>query len=321
MTWEFRVLTGLHAGARLKLTPGKHCLGMGPDADIRISDWDAAPLLIELDQYGVLTTMPSVPEEDQGNVLPSVWEAFETMRFGAVVLCAGPLGARWPDDIALLTSVLQPMPVPGSQTESAKKGRISKPHWFVLGTGAMVAAGMVLMLQVNRSTQAAELPVIQQKDLLAQVRDSVRDLRQPELQISRKGGIVIVSGLVENAADSSVVKQVLGRYDPSQVHASFSVASDVVQNLQESLADGNLAVSYRGNGIFEVSGTTKNAKQVQRIVEQVRADLGTNINRIDTPIVAAAPDYPSNVDTAMSAGNVRYTETSDGTKHFVPTNG
>lgn len=52
MTMQLRVLTGIHAGARLDLQPGSYTLGADPQAEIRIEDWPDCSLIIEVDADG-----------------------------------------------------------------------------------------------------------------------------------------------------------------------------------------------------------------------------------------------------------------------------
>lgn len=50
-----RILTGVHAGAELRLSPGTHRIGPDDDADIRISDWRGADVLLAVDADGVVS--------------------------------------------------------------------------------------------------------------------------------------------------------------------------------------------------------------------------------------------------------------------------
>ncbi|WP_207888563.1 hypothetical protein, partial [Pseudomonas sp. 30_B] len=43
-----RILTGVHAGAQLQLAPGTHRIGSDDGADIRLTDWHAADLLLHV---------------------------------------------------------------------------------------------------------------------------------------------------------------------------------------------------------------------------------------------------------------------------------
>lgn len=57
-----RILTGVHAGAELRLSPGTHRIGPDDDADIRISDWRGADVLLAVDADGVVSARRVVAE-------------------------------------------------------------------------------------------------------------------------------------------------------------------------------------------------------------------------------------------------------------------
>lgn len=61
-----RILTGVHAGAQLRLSPAGYRLGADDDADIRISDWSGADLLLTLDEAGIVRARRSDPLGSHG---------------------------------------------------------------------------------------------------------------------------------------------------------------------------------------------------------------------------------------------------------------
>lgn len=57
-----RILTGVHAGAELRLSAGAHRIGADDDADIRISDWRGPDLVLTVDDSGVVSARSVTPE-------------------------------------------------------------------------------------------------------------------------------------------------------------------------------------------------------------------------------------------------------------------
>ncbi|WP_153075652.1 hypothetical protein [Paraburkholderia bonniea] len=103
MTQEFRLLTGVHAGARLELNAQTMTLGRSAHADIVINDWSGPEMQLVLEPDGGIT-LNAVDGSQPAITLASL----VPQRFGPVVLCTGPTGAPWPSDLELLQSLLSP---------------------------------------------------------------------------------------------------------------------------------------------------------------------------------------------------------------------
>lgn len=95
-----RVLTGVHAGAQIRLTVGSYRLSGQDDADICISDWQVGELVLTLGEDGVARLCLDGGEE----VLVA---DFVAVPYGDIVFCVGPEGETWPRDLDLLAPLWQ----------------------------------------------------------------------------------------------------------------------------------------------------------------------------------------------------------------------
>ena len=101
MNKELRILTGFHAGARIKLNPTTMSIGAEATADILIQDWNEGTMQLATDAQDRVTIAAAGAAE-----APSTLDDFAPRRFGDVVLCAGPQDAPWPSDVQLLETML-----------------------------------------------------------------------------------------------------------------------------------------------------------------------------------------------------------------------
>ena len=89
---QLRILTGLHAGVQLRLTRRQYRIASDEDADLQISDWAHAPLLLTFEEEGSdvspalhLIADDGTPARTTAGAL-GLLEDFLPRRFGDIVL-------------------------------------------------------------------------------------------------------------------------------------------------------------------------------------------------------------------------------------------
>ncbi|MCC4605745.1 HrpD5 family protein [Xanthomonas campestris] len=307
MTMQLRVLTGIHAGARLDLQPGCYTLGADPQADIRIEDWPGCSLIIEVDHDGQVRY--------RGDALPTTsFIALHPVRFGPLVLCLGDAAAEWPDDVALLERLLSPAPTSAPPAPRRKAVRA-----VVGAVLALAATALLPSLQPAFLSDAATPQ--HQGNQADQVRPLLKQLGLREARVEQIGTRLRVVGLVTSSADAARLRAQLHRHHPA-VTADVVVVDEVLATLRDTLADRDLSVRYDGSGVFSITGSSANAERAARRIADLRSDLGPEIRALHVEIsqqdLSVKP--PANYDAALLADGLHYVETPDGTKHltFLP---
>ncbi|PPU02292.1 HrpD5 family protein [Xanthomonas arboricola] len=307
MTMQLRVLTGIHAGARLDLEPGCYTLGADPQADIRIEDWPGCSLIIEVDHDGQVRY--------RGDAFPTTsFIALHPVRFGPLVLCLGDAAADWPDDVALLERLLSPAPTSAPPAPRRKGMRAV--------VGAVLALAATALLPSLHPAFLSHAATSQHQDNQAnQVRPLLKQLGLREARVEQIGTRVRVVGLVTSSADAARLRAQLHRYHQA-VTADVMVVDEVLATLRDTLADRDLSVRYDGNGVFSITGSSDNAERATRRIADIRSDLGPEIRTLHVEISQQDPSVkpPANYDAALLADGLHYVETPDGTKHltFLP---
>lgn len=330
MTKEIRLLTGRHAGARIKLNPTQTHIGNDDEADIQISDWNLPTM--ELNHYddGRISIA-----DHAGNGPAVMLGDFVPHRFGDIVLCAGDAQATWPSDIALLETMLAPVSTPAPLQRAApaplpqplrvsskvsRKGRGARNAGLagvaLLAIGcAGIALPAVLHPRADGSTHdATPQPTA---DLLA---SALQRLQLADVQVKRADGGFEIAGVVPDSASEITARNTLEAIAPGKLVWRVGCVDQIVRDLQESLHDPALQVRYLGKRAFTVTGVAKNAGAARATIEQLSGDVAPMLASIApqfTPDDRMAP--PSDVESLLAVGNLQYVESSDGTKHFAAT--
>ncbi|MCC5098382.1 HrpD5 family protein [Xanthomonas campestris] len=307
MTMQLRVLTGIHAGARLDLQPGSYTLGADPQAEIRIEDWPDCSLIIEVDADGQVRY--------RSEALPTTaFVALHPVRFGPLVLCIGDAAADWPDDVALLEQLLSPAATPAAP--SPRRSRRTALRAVVGAMLALAAAALLPSLLPAFLSDAA--PPRSQDNQLNQVRFVLKRLGLREARVEQVGSRVRVEGLVTSSADAARLRAQLHR-DQHAVTVDVVVVDEVLATLRDTLADRDLSVRYDGQGVFSIAGSSDNAERATRRIADLRSDLGPEIRILHVEITQQDPSVkpPANYDAALLADGLHYVETPDGTKHLT----
>jgi type III secretion protein D len=315
MMKEIRILTGLHTGARIQLATGIWKIGSDENADVQISDWQHATIQLEIEESG-RTAWIAADTDGPGASLADM----QPLRFDGIVLCSGDPVATWPDDAALLEKLMpaaaaeasgMAMPVPASMPAAGKRQK----RWLVFGSAAMTMACISSALLLGNPSQADILP--SNEIVLLQIQDMLVKLHQRELEAMARGDLIVVQGMVSSSADAVAVKQMLQKVAPSKSLADFAIVNDVIANIQDSLHDPALKVSYSGKGNFIVTGGARSVAAVQKTVAQIGADFGSSVKRIEAVVTPAPHNWAvADSDSALVADSLQYMQSLDGSKHF-----
>jgi type III secretion protein D len=321
MSKELRVLTGFHAGAQIQLTTTTVSIGAAAAADILISDWSGGMMQLAMDTEGRVT----IGAADDAAAAVAL-DDFAPRRFGDVVLCAGPRAALWPSDLQLLQAMLNaPEQAAGGAAPAdtgkplAPAARPKRPSWLRTGVAAMligsVGAG-ALVLAAGSSSQAAEHPP--SPVTIADLQRALDRLHDTNIALHAQPNGFVATGIVPNAAGVRAAHASLQLIAGNRLRWQVKPADDIARELAESLHEPHIKVRYAGGGRFEVAGNTGQLNAVREVVERFRNDMAplalsiaVNVTRTDELGVSGS------IDSALTADNVRYVESSDGSKNFV----
>ncbi len=326
-----RILTGVHAGVELHLSAGAHRIGPDDDADIRISDWSGADVLLTVDETGVVSAQRLLPAlqavangESEQTARDDAAETldpgtvllidFVPMRFDDTVLCVGPSDTIWPSDLDLLSTLLVK---PQQARHEAERSRQRKLVGAVLGCamlGAVVVIGTVLITTV---VSRAAMPH-DAGDLAQRVNLTLAQAHMNELHARPQGANVVVSGMVPTAEDDANVRKALMRLSATAIRRQYDIAQNDASDIEDALGMQGVHVAYAGQGAFDIVGKVQNPADVQVAVARIRHDLSANVKQLRIQLTQsndAAPPPPS-FSELMSSDDVRYAETPDGVKHI-----
>jgi len=324
MTKEIRLLTGRHAGARIKLNPTQTHIGNDDEADIQISDWKLPTMELSYHDDGRI----SIADHATGN--PAVMlDDFVPRRFGDIVLCAGDANAVWPSDIVLLETALAPKDVPAPMM-AAEAPLLPQPLKVSRKHSGMRNAGLAGVALVAIGCAGIALPAVLHPRVDASVHDetpqptvdtltsALHRLQLEDVQVRRADGRFEIVGIVPDSTAEITAHNTLEAMAPGKLVWHVGCVDQITRDLQESLHDPELRVRYLGNRGFAVAGIAKNAAAARATLEQLGGDIApmhASIASQFTPDDRMAP--PSDVESLLAVGNLQYVESSDGTKHFV----
>jgi type III secretion protein D len=351
-----RILTGVHAGAELRLSAGTHRIGADDDADIRISDWRGPDLVLTVDDSGVVSARSVTPEpatvaaeelatalSDEGGGTagtsapdgssPAAAGVLETpdtpdtstvllvdyvpMQFGDTVICIGWPDSAWPSDLDLLSTLLIK---PAQARREAERSRQRKLVGIVLGCamlGAVIVIGSVLMTtMVSRAALPHDAAGLAQR-----VNTALAAAHMNELHAQALGSSVTVTGMVATPDDDATVRKLLARLSSTSILRHYDIAQNDMRNIEDSLGVQGVHVVYAGHGAFDVTGKAARPADVEAAVTRLRRDLSDNVKALHLRVEQSeegAP-LPPSFSELMSSDDVRYAETPDGVKHIYVT--
>lgn len=324
-----RILTGVHAGAQLQLTPGTHRVGADDDADIRLTDWRGADALLHVDASGVVSAQRvaaavQMADTADGRAAPPVAGEevvllvdFVPMQFDDMILCVGADDAVWPSDLDLLSMLLTRPAEARFAAERKKRRRYvgAIVACFVLGI-VIVAGSLLTTTQMSR----AALPR-NADDRAQRVNEGLAAAHVTGLQAHAVGNTVVVTGMVTSPADDDAVRNLFARISPTGISRNYDVAQNDARSIEDSLGVAGAHVRYLGDGNFAVTGAVSSRADLDAALARVRADLDPNVKNIvvqaaeNSNVMAAGPAAAS-YSEMISSDDVRYAQTPDGVKHI-----
>ncbi|WP_027210516.1 secretion protein [Burkholderia sp. WSM2232] len=356
MTKLLRILTGVHAGAELRLSAGIHRIGADDDADIRISDWRGDDVSLVVDASGVVSARRMQPvvalaEGDPDTAPKTVpdTDAHSSTRIRANEGHDGEQGARHaaqsdeePGTVILLEFVpmqfgdtvicigsddaawpsdldlLSTLLVKPDQTRRAAERSRRRKMTGVVSACAMLGAVLVIgSVMLTTAVSRAALPR-DAGDLAQRVNLELAAAHMKELHAHVRGSTVTVSGMVATADEDTQVRKMLMRISPDRIVRHYDIAQNDVRNIADSLAMQGLKVTYAGRGVFEISGKAANPRDVEAAVARMRHDLSDNVKNVRVNVAQAEDALPSapSFSFLMASDDVRYGQTPDGVKHI-----
>ncbi|WP_118182910.1 HrpD5 family protein [Paraburkholderia phosphatilytica] len=329
MTKEIRLLTGRHAGARIKLNPTLTRIGHDDEADIQISDWDLPAMQLSHHEDGRLSIADAAGHGDA-----VMLDDFVPQRFGNIVLCAGEAGAAWPSDIALLETLLAPAAAPvAAVTETAEVSAIETPMVAAVAarkrhTARNVGLAGVALLAIG--CVGIALPAVLQPRPAAEIRGEAPQLTATMLQsaltrlnladveVKPQGGRFTIVGIVPDSTSEAMARNVLERIAAGRLDWRIGCVDEIVRSTQESLHDAALTVRYLGKREFAVAGVAKNANAARATLEEISGDLMPMVTRIALQFTSDdRMAAPADIESLLAVDDLQYMVSSDGTKHFV----
>jgi len=314
---QLRVLTGRHAGAQLTLSAPTYRIAADEQADIQIVDWSSEPLVLDIREGGqvVAIALDSASTGAAASIealraAGRLFEDFIPRRFGDVVLCVGPEGGDWPADMLLLERLMKPQAPAG--------GRSRAPAVFsaVCVVTAVLVGGYTAYTAVVAKNAMAAKARVPTEPLLAQVQHAVLPSAPPGLRVAALGDRVLVEGLLSNSAEVVALRELLSRFPSDQIEHRYAAANDVAQSISDALSSPELAVAYKGRGVFAITGRTTQPDKLRQTASRIAADLTPLVKSID--VVAAEAQAPDRVpvEAMLSSDGLQYVQTRDGAKHL-----
>jgi type III secretion protein D len=322
---RLRILTGVHAGAQVRLTPGMHRIGNDDDSDIRISDWQGQDLLLAVDDEGLVTAQRIDPgaAPDAAADAPQAGEPiidpgcvllvdFAPMRFGDTALCIGWEDAAWPSDIDLLSTLLVKTETPPRQGGQSRVRNLIGIGLACVALTALIVIGSTLMTtQVSHAAAPRET-----SELLHRVNALLATANQPELHAQAAGSMVKITGIVATSADDLIVRKALEPLGAASVARQYDVAANDARSIEESLGIPELHVAYAGRGVFDVTGKVANAAAANAAISRVRVDLDENVKDLRDQVTEIGRNTAPSFSELVLSNAVQYAETPDGIKHI-----
>ncbi|OWQ47953.1 hypothetical protein CDL60_05005 [Roseateles noduli] len=327
---QLRILTGLHAGVQLRLTRQQYRIASDEDADLQISDWAYAPLILTFEEEGSdvspalhLIADDGTPARTTAGAL-GLLEDFLPRRFGDIVLCAGPDvspdAAPWPSDMALMDALMRPVAklkataAAGADAvvASAPRGKaaIGLKLSALVAVAAMVAAlASVLSTQTAASTAPPVSP-------MEQVTRALQQAGIDGLVVRRVDRRLVVEGLLPGSAEMARARAALQPFGEGQLLHRYASAADIVRQIGDALNRPGVRVVHRGQGVFAVEGQAADPAELQDEVRRIAGDIGPLVRRVDVAVEQTLPTARVRVGSMLAGDGLQYVQTADGTKHL-----
>jgi type III secretion protein D len=326
-----RILTGIHAGAQLRLARQRYVIGGDAQADIVLTDWRHDPVCLTVNDSDevIVSTLPAPgtpasaapdPDKDPG---AAFLDELVPRRFGEIVICVGPTEAAWPSDLRLMESMVSGTAKPRKRTRRTRGDLGVGPRRPRRDKRMLVAAGVLCAAMLGSfvgvvSTKGAAGHAVAAEPLQTRVARAVQaaNVSGVSVRVSADGS-VSVEGMVFDGAEASRLRNALAPYIGERVAHRFASAADVSQSIGDALSNPGLAVRYRGDGEFVVTGASVGLDAVRAKLHRIATDLGQNVSRITLSASELPPPQTLPTNALMSTAEMQYVQTRDGTKHLV----
>ncbi len=296
------ITSGLHRGASMELTAQEYLIGSGEDCDIVLRDREMAPHHCQLAREWFGFAMRDLRGEKPRPIAP------QTVNYQA-----GEIEAVY-DIGGVLLTLRQPPARRETIAEAGARGR--SPSW-ALPAIAVVALVLTAVALANRDVKQRQLPVAARivagnQALTAQGFGSTRfrqDVR----------GEIEIAGLVGDIAERQRLREWLGRANYGDAHVTVQVVSELVEQIQHTLAPEKLQIGLH-DGRLRIEGTTPQPAVKDRIhalAEDLKGTIGVDdrVTYVDAHAAAVLP-LPVRL-RGVKVGNPSYFSTDRGARYFV----
>jgi type III secretion protein D len=306
---SLRILTGHHAGVQTQLRNSSNSVGNDEAADIQITDWKCASVIIEINgenQVNMLTKTEVPNNTDTLNVPITMFD-FMPHRFGDIVFCIGPTADKWPSDLSILGKLAWPKTVTRKKFSAVS-----------LTAGSIIAAALVMLSAIASDSVR---PVVTAKlrataSLLAQVENALAISGTQDLSAREFQGGVQINGVVADSTAAIRLRAALDQLDSKLVFHRYVIATDIIRAINEAVGAVSVQSSYIGAGVFKVTGRTTDIDRLLATIQRIKSDLGSQITRIDVDVIDDVGSKTKHTSAVMVSGEIQYVEAINGTKHF-----
>jgi type III secretion protein D len=314
VTKRLRVLTGRHAGASQDLFIGSHTVGSTDDSQILITDWSPGQpgIALELAADGGAGSLVWVVLDAGGDGAAKrrhVLHDLRPVRFGDIVLCAGPVSPDWPADAALLRRVFGPA--------SMIKRAASRHRVLLCGLSAF--AGLVAVISVvGYSSPAESAPkVLSPQERAEQIELRAQALGIGGVVVSEDGGHIVVAGLLEDDQQVRKLHAAIQRSGEARhVSHQYTSAAQISSMIQGALGEADVTVVHKGQGAFQIEGRVRSLDALRHKVVNLADDLRASVRRIDVAAVELPATGAVRPSAVLSDDTDSYVQTAEGIKHL-----
>ena len=306
---SLRILTGHHAGVQVPLKKSGASIGSDEECDVQITDWKPTPVVIKINDKQEASLHSNTVTSQNVKVPNPYIEMHDFMphRFGDIVICVGPVSGVWPSDISILGMLSWP--------KTITRQRFSP---ISLTAGSIVAATLVMLSAIasDNARPFKETELRATTSLLAQVENALVASGVNGLAARKVESGVQIDGIVVDLSSVSRVHTALAQVDKERVSHRYVIATDIIRAINDAVGVATVQASYKGAGVFTVTGHTANLDNLLSTIQRVNADFGSRIARIEVDVIEDTISKGKRTLAVMASGGIQYVEGTNGTKHF-----
>lgn len=316
-----RVLTGIHAGARLSLAEGVwRVKRQDPNVqswevdEISLTDWHSEPLNLYISSDGCIF------KDESGVEL--AWPDYEVRLFGDVVLCIGAENSIWPSDATLLASLSSLIGVKSTKSiQINKQGNKALQlmmrdtiFWLLMGI-TLLPIAILLFNLVN--VQMAQSSQINQEAVppISLVKKALVEIKMNGLHVREEQDRLLVEGMVDNAAEDVLVRKTLRPFTQIYVVSAWQTATQLSDAMTTALGEPGVRVRHLGGGDFVAEGFAASPDMVQSKANKIKSDFSDLVRELEVRVQTKA-SARTKVSAMLSVGDLSYVVRPDGSKSF-----